>query len=160
MRGVIATALCVLLAQPVWSLSCLPPDVARDYAHASESEDRYLIVKGDLFFDETLLPKRDLATQSDDGPTEFAAWLDGHSLTPEGFTQRFERYVILRVECLGPWCGGATTGDHLAFLKQQGTEFVLSVGPCGSMSYPDPTKAQLETVTNCMRGEPCQSPQP
>ena len=155
MRGLVAIALCVCLAQPAWALSCLQPDIASDYAYASASEDSYLVVKGDLFFDEAFLPRQDFATQSGKETTELTAWLNGHSLTPDGFTQEFERDVILRVECLGPWCGGAANGNHLAFLKQEGTDFVVTLKPCGGMTYADPTKDQIVTVTNCMRGGSC-----
>ena len=158
MRIMLAMALTMGIAQPAWSLSCLRPDVARDYAFAAASEDRYTIAKGRLSFDATRLPKQaaDLH-QKPPKQTDITAWFDGQSLTPDGFTRRFERDVVLRVECLGPWCGNTEEGTHLAFLKQDGTQFIMTLSPCGGMTYFNPTAEQEETALACMNGERCSS---
>lgn len=155
MRLGVALALTLGCVQPAWSLSCLQPDIARDFMFAAESDDSYLLVKGDLFFDEAALPQNDLSAERQPSDIEIPAWLDGYSLTRDGFTRRFERDVILRVECHGPWCGGITKGEYLAFLKREDTDFVISVSPCGGIAYKDPRPEQEATVTACMRGEPC-----
>ncbi|HKK97004.1 MAG TPA: hypothetical protein VJ928_02410 [Marivita sp.] len=156
MRWALISALCLTAAQPAWSLSCLRPDIARDFADAAASEDSYILVKGKLFFDETKLPKRGDGSPSDmpEG-ADIPAWFDGYSLTPDGFTRRFQRDVILRVTCVASWCGSTSNGEHLAFLKRADTDFIMQLDPCGGMTYRDPTREQERTVTRCMRGEGC-----
>lgn len=156
MRWALIAALGLTVAQPAWSLSCLRPDIARDFANAAASEDSYILVKGDLFFDETKLPRREDATPSQmpEG-ADIPAWFDGYSLTSDGFTRRFQRDVILRVNCVASWCGSTSKGAHLAFLKRADTDFIMQIGPCGGMAYRDPTPGQERTVTSCMRGEGC-----
>lgn len=154
LAAVVATALAC--ASPVWSLSCVAPDIARDYKRAAESPDTYIVVLGDLFFDETALPGRmdRGATTQRDG-LEIAGWLRGRSLTGDGFTKAFERDVTLRVSCLGPWCGSTGKGLHLAFLKQEKMDLVIELGPCPGMTYPDPSAEQQARVLSCFRGEAC-----
>jgi len=156
MRLAVALAVAVALAQPALALSCMAPDIARDYASAAQSDDRYIIVKGDLFLDETALPDRVGQSQtSRHDSRDIAGWLAGHSLTRDGFAKPFERDVILRVSCVGPWCGGTVKGEHLAFLKQEDQHWVMQIAPCPGMTYADPTQELEETVLGCIRGETC-----
>jgi hypothetical protein len=156
MRLVAGVALCLALAQPAWALSCMAPDMSRDYARAAQSDETYIVVKGDLHFDETALPDRADERQSRQRDSiDIPGWLAGRSLTADGFTKPFERDVILRVSCLGPWCGGTEKGPHLAFLKQEDRQWVMEIGPCLGMTYFDPTKAQEATVAGCFRGKTC-----
>jgi hypothetical protein len=144
------------LAQPAWSLSCAPSDIARDFHRAAESGETYIVVRGDLFFDEAALPgEQDQHHSRQRDTTDIEAWLTGQSLTRDGFTRRFERDVILRVSCLGPWCGGTKKGLHLAFLKQEGQNWILRLSPCPGMSYAAPTAAEEQKVLACFRGERC-----
>ncbi|MFP7674752.1 hypothetical protein ACG74X_15495 [Marivita sp. S0852] len=134
----------------------MPNDIARDFNRAAASEDAYIIVKGDVVFDETALPKRDFTDQSRTRPqTDIPAWFDGYSLTQEGFTRRFQRDIVLRVTCTGPWCGGASKGAYLAFLKRENDSFVMMAMPCGGMSYKNPTPEHESRVLSCFRGEGC-----
>ena len=115
------TCLAIILAQPALALSCLPADIARDFNRAAQSDDSYIVVRGDLFFDETELPGHmDLDATAQREGREIAGWLKGKSLTRDGFTKTFERDVVLRVSCIGPWCGGAAKGPYLTFLRQEG----------------------------------------
>lgn len=156
MRWIVAMALTAALAQPAAALSCAAPDITRDYAKAANSDEVFILVKGDLHFDESALPGKSgnrAAHQPDS--VDIQAWLSGQSLTRDGFTKPFERDVILRVSCLGMWCGGTANGPHLAFLKQDGRQWILQLGPCPGMTYPDPDPKQLETVQACFDGAPC-----
>lgn len=154
--GVVLAGLLMALAQPAHALSCAPPDIARDFQRAAQSDDAYIIVKGDLFFDEAKLPDRtDLRTSRKRDTTDIEGWLAGYSLTKDGFTKRFERDVILRVSCLGPWCGGTTKGEHLAFLKQEKLQWVVQISPCPGMTYASPTAEQEQKALSCFRGEDC-----
>ena len=155
-RWCTAALLACTLAQPAWSLSCAPSDIARDFHRAAKSDDSYIVVRGDLFFDETALPHRQDQRQSRQrDKTDVEAWLTGYSLTKDGFTRRFERDVTLRVSCLGPWCGGTVKGPHLAFLRLEDRNWVLQLSPCPGMAYANPTPEQEEKALACFRGEPC-----
>lgn len=154
----IALAGLMALAQPALALSCRAPDIARDYQRAAESEDTYIIVKGDLFFDEAELPDRmDQRTSRSRDSVDVAAWMVGHSLTKDGFTKRFERDVTLRVSCLGPWCGSTSKGDHLAFLKLEDRNWVMELNPCLGMTYGMPTAEQEQQALDCFRGDTCRA---
>ncbi len=149
----------LLLAQPVWALSCLTPDIARDYAQVAQSAETYIVVRGDLVFDESKLPNRvdERASRQRDS-MDIPAWLVGKSLTKDGFTRAFERDVILRVSCLGPWCGGAVKGPHLAFLRQENLDWVMQASPCPGLTYANPTPLQERTVMACFQGDTCAEP--
>lgn len=152
----VAAALLIALAQPALALSCMAPDIARDYTRAAQSEDVYIVVKGDLFFDEAALPDRvDQRGTGQQDTQDIEGWLAGRSLTQDGFTKPFERDVILRVSCLGPWCGGTVKGPHLTFLKQEDRDWVMEIGPCPGMTYVAPTAAQEQEVLACFRGDGC-----
>ena len=155
--GVVLAAL-IALAEPAFALSCAAPDIARDFEGAAQSEDTYIIVKGDLFLDETELPDRtDQRTSRARSSVDITGWLAGYSLTKDGFTKRFERDVILRVSCLGPWCGGTTKGDHLAFLKLEDRQWVMQIAPCPGMTYANPTAEQEQKAVACFRGDRCEA---
>lgn len=150
------TCLAIILAQPALALSCLPADIARDFNRAAQSDDSYIVVRGDLFFDETELPgNMELDATAQREGREIAGWLKGKSLTRDGFTKTFERDVVLRVSCIGPWCGGAAKGPYLTFLRQEGRNWIMDLHPCPGMSYADPTPEQEQSVRACLRGAPC-----
>jgi hypothetical protein len=156
MRLGVALAGLMSLAQPALALSCMAPDIARDYQKAAESDDTYIIVKGDLFFDQADLPDRtDQRTTRARDSVDVTGWLAGNSLTKDGFTKPFERDVILRVTCLGPWCGGTTKGDHLAFLMLEDRNWVLQINPCPGMTYAQPIAEQEQKALACFRGDDC-----
>jgi hypothetical protein len=156
MRFEAVLAVCIAAAQPAYALSCAPPDIARDFVYAAQSDDTYIVVKGNLFFDETALPDRtDQRNARARDNVDVEGWLAGLSLTRDGFTKPFERDVILRVSCLGPWCGGTANGEHLAFLKQEDRQWVMQIGPCPGMTYLEPTQEQEQKALACFRGNSC-----
>lgn len=158
MWRIAVVVLTALLAQPALALSCLSPDITRDFALAAGSDDRYILVRGDLHFDETALPDRaDRRSSRQHDSIDIPGWLAGQSLTPDGFTKPFERDVILRVSCLGPWCGSTAKGPHLAFLKQEDRDWVVQISPCPGMTYANPTVEQGDMALACLRGEACRA---
>ena len=141
---------------PALALSCLAPDVARDFQQADASDEVFIAVLGNLTFDPSRLPESDFVNQEQTPPeTDIPARLEGRSLTRQGFTRAFTRDVTLRVLCFGPWCGGTTPGRVMAFLRRDGTEYTLFADPCGTRLYPDPRPDQIETITACMAGRAC-----
>lgn len=134
----------------------MAPDVARDYQRAADSEDVYVVVEGRLTFDPSGLP-----TTAFDDPlppqpmTDIPARLTGRSMSEAGFVRPFEQDVTLRVSCFAVWCAEPRPGAVLAFLKREAGGYVVSVDPCGTMTYPDPRLEQLETVVACFQGRDC-----
>ena len=145
------------LSGPAFALSCLPHDVARTFQQAAEAENAYIVVHGALQFDDTRLPKVDMATQPQTPPeTLIPAQITGKALSHDGFTIGFDRKITLNVQCFGPWCAGATSGTYyLAFLEKRADGYRLSLTPCGGFGFGKPSKAMLDTVKACFRGGPC-----
>ncbi len=145
----------VLAAGPVLALSCIRPDVANTYERAVETEEIYVVVHGTLTFDQTRVPDNDLSNQNRPD-TLIPARLKGVSLSRDGFVTPFDRIISVFLQCFGPWCGGATSGaEYLSFLERTETGYVMTIDPCGSWIFPEPTKVQLDLTISCMRGERC-----
>lgn len=159
-RTVASLALCAALAipAPALALSCLRPDVARDYQAADASSDEYIVVLGEMRFDTGLLPATDLLANGDRPDVEIPATFAGKSLSKDGFARDFEQEITLRVQCFGPWCGGATPEiPVLAFLKREVAGYVLERGPCFALSHDNPRPDQVRVVEQCFRGGPCEA---
>lgn len=145
------------LSGPTFALSCLPHDVARTFQQAAEAEQPYIVVHGVLQFDETRLPKVDMANQQKTPPTTLIpAQITGKALSHDGFTTAFDRKITLTAHCFGPWCAGAPSGtDYVAFLETRADGFTLGLTPCGGFGFAAPSKAMLATLKACLRGEQC-----
>ncbi|MCE0506092.1 hypothetical protein LR948_12040 [Roseivivax sp. GX 12232] len=134
----------------------MPADVARDYLMAEADNDLWVVVTGVLTFDEARLPKEDLGTEGKAASTDIPARLTGQSLGPDGFARAFDRDIVLRAICLGPWCGRTESGlRHLVFLEQQGADYVAQLSPCPAGLYPEPDPEDLARVTTCFTGGRC-----
>ncbi|MBV2359679.1 hypothetical protein KUH32_07830 [Thalassococcus sp. CAU 1522] len=157
MRLLVVGLALTLSGGPADALSCIRPDAARDFQQAVASEDIWIVVNGVLRVDETLLPRTDWQRQQDMPPqTDIPARLTGKSLGPGGFTRDFDRAVTLRALCFGPWCGAVADGtEYLAFLKREGTGYVMFADPCGGNSHREPTDDLRRTVAHCFQGKPC-----
>lgn len=153
-RSTILAATITVLATPAVSLSCLRPDVARSYKQAAEAEESYLVVHGTLTFDETELPEA-VGNESPPG-TRIRAQMAGKALSQSGFDHPFDRQITLDVRCFGPWCGGAASGiPYLAFVERGEDGYTLTVDPCGSLGFPEPTEDMLRQVKTCFDGGKC-----
>lgn len=145
------------LAGPAMGLSCLPPDAARTFRQLDAAEETYIVVHGTLTFDAARLPEATFSNQAEPPPsTPIPAHLSGMALSREGFATPFAKDITLDVQCLGPWCGSAESGTEvLGFVERRETGHVLTLDPCFSYGFPDPTEDMLEQVKSCMRGGPC-----
>jgi len=150
-------SLLIALSGPAFALSCMRPDVARTYQEAADAEEAYIVVHGRLDFDESRLPKTDMANQQATPPdTLIPARIDGKAMSFDGFTIPFTREITLNAQCFGPWCTGAASGtDYLAFLKKGADGYLLSLTPCGGFGFANPSDAALEKVHSCFRGDDC-----
>ncbi len=149
--------LCVLPQAPAQALSCLPHDVAQTYNQAAKSEETYIVVHGQLTFDDSRLPKTDWQHQEKTPPNSLIpARLVGKALSRTGFDTSFDRNITFNVQCLGPWCASAKSGtSYLAFLRKTNGGYQLDINACGGMGFPDPTQQALDVVVTCFQGGPC-----
>lgn len=138
------------------ALSCLPPDVKRSFAEASEAEEVYYLVEG------TLTPKGKMPQTNHDPDrlpadlTHVKADFDGIALGRDGRNAPLSREIGLEVACVGGWCGGVADGARvLAFLRETETGLRLFLGPCGGFAFVDPTPAQLRDARQCLDAGDC-----
>lgn len=152
----------LLIASPALSLSCLPYGPGDAFREAAASEDSYVVVLGTLEFDESKLPKVDWDHQEQTPEhTIFGATLTGHQLSSTGFDTDFAQSIQVDVQCLGPWCGGLTSGiDYVAFLKQTDAGLLLETNPCGGFDFGAPSQEVIDQVISCVQGKDCPSAQP
>lgn len=155
-RGFILSVMLAVLASPAVALSCLRPDVVRSYHQAAGAEEHYVVVHGELRFDQSRLPDAEL---NDSPPsTRIAAKLSGHALSNGTFSHPFDRSIKLDVLCFGPWCGVAKSGvDYLAFLEVREGGYILKINPCGGQAFAEPTPEMLRQVEQCNAGGPCKT---
>ncbi len=151
----LALCLCVMpsLGQ---ALSCLPWGVTDAYLQADRSDASYIPVIGTLDFDENALPLARLKNP-DDLPkdTTIPATFDGLAMVRRGADAPFATDLTLRVECAAHWCGGATPGKVLAFLRKDGDAYTLGSGPCGGYVFSAPDRATIKKVRQCLKGRAC-----
>ena len=156
MKGV-AVALALIAAGEAAALSCAPPDPVASFVQLSEVPEPYVVWLGQMAFDEGLLPEG--IDNDPPPPPPIPARFVGRGLTPEGFTNPVAAAVTLQPVCLGPWCGGAASGETvMAFVRMDGAVPLIEAGPCGGRIFPDPSEADIAAVTACIRGETCVPP--
>lgn len=146
--------LCFVFPVQAVALSCLPPDIARTYAEAKQSEKLYLVVRGKLSFNEARLPKTDWKNQQDTPEnTAIRARLNGQSLGRSGFNTKFASNVTLNVRCFGPWCGGIASGTRVvAFVEKNDSGYSVEITPCGGLTFAEPSNGQIDQLINLHRG--------
>lgn len=139
----------MLLASPVWSLSCLPPDAVFLYQEAREDKAGYYIVKGKV----TLTEPANRPDPSDTKRTRTLtkARATGVALTKTGFKVKFDRPIVIEASCVASWCGGPGGLDrhtHIFALRIDGNKLILRQGPCGGMVVPW-SKDQEKRLMEC-----------
>ncbi|MDD9741403.1 hypothetical protein PVW47_16590 [Marinovum sp. SP66] len=139
------------------ALTCLPHDVAAVYQDARDSEDRYMVVLGRMGFDATRLPETDMTDQANTPPdTRIPARLTGDALSRAGFIHPYDADIVLNVQCFGPWCAGAQSGDPvLAFVNLDAASPEVTITPCGGFAFARPTPEMTEQVIACHTGGDC-----
>lgn len=151
-RAVLALCMTLVPVQAA-ALSCVPQSVERSFQQASAAEESYLIVTGTLIFDETKLPKRDVAEPQG---VSIPAHLEGAALGLRERKTAFDRKITLNVRCLASWCGNPASGQPvLAFLEKKGGSYELLSGPCGGYLIQNPKPAQLRKAERCLLGGAC-----
>jgi hypothetical protein len=148
---VLATA---LTSGPAWSLSCMPPDAARTFNWASDSEDTYSAFLGTLDFAPVSRPS---GFDPNPDPVTRTARFSGSALGGDGFAPIPDRDIGLVLSCMASWCGNLEPGTRvLAFAKRVAGGYEITVDPCYTEVFTDPAPEIVATVEACMRGGPCE----
>ncbi|GGB00515.1 hypothetical protein [Allosediminivita pacifica] len=152
----LAFILALTAAGPAVALSCMQADPQADFRRAAADDRSWIVVDGEMRFDEDLLPKTDLGAQAPRDAVEIPARIEGQGLSKEGFTIPFDRDITLRATCAGPWCASpASDTRYLAFLLKEGDGYVALASPCPGNLHPNPAPEALDAVQTCMQGGPC-----
>lgn len=142
-----------LAASPVGALTCAPPDPVTSFHRADAAPERHRALVGTLSFDDAALPPP--ANEAPPSLPDVPARLDGAAILPNGGSPG-SFGVTIRPTCAGSWCGWIPSGESwLLFVREEREALVVEVGPCGGWAFMDPTQAQLDAVTACLRGEAC-----
>ncbi|MEP3636695.1 MAG: hypothetical protein ABJN14_05460 [Paracoccaceae bacterium] len=146
------------LPMPALALSCIPYGIQDAYLDAVESPEAYVIVRGKLTFDTSMLPKVDWNQQDKVPPvTNISARISGVHLGSFGKRASFSKDITLSIRCFGPWCGGAHEGDVVAFLRRDDTRYVLETDPCGGFLFAAPNAEHMRSLQQCLDGKSCKS---
>ena len=152
------SVLAALIATPALSLSCAPHEVTDTYQRLNAAEAQYVVVHGRLSFDEGQAPVGDGENPQSTPPDTFIpARITGKSLSKNGFSRIFDAPLTLNLQCIGPWCANASSGqDVLAFLERKPDRlYALALNACGGDGFLNPTAAQLKEAETCFAGGPC-----
>lgn len=146
-------AILALLASPIaaGAQDCPPVSVVQLYREAQASGRDYRILRGHVGVSTPLRAE---------GPqlAPYATILNGHALTPAGFTSEWSNSLQIIHVCTpeGPPCGDLPIGaDVLVFAADSpdptGTAQAI-VGPCGRWVRAFPTPAEIAALTACAQG--------
>jgi len=157
MRSLALGTVLILLSGPVFALSCIANTVPDTYKRADASEARYMAVHGTVTFDNALLPVVDWEDQMGTPPDNFIpARFTGKALSKRGFKHNFDEDILLNVQCIGPWCAYAESGQSfLGFVEKSDAGYSLTIGACGGDGFARPTMEMLDQAVSCMRGNSC-----
>lgn len=146
-----------LLASPVLSLSCSPPDPIENYKSIEASSAPWGVAVGQLSFNMGKLPtERFKDPNRMPEKTRIRAQFVGHSLDANGFKTPFQANVTLEVQCILSWCGMPTSGTrYLAYIKHEGGKRKVFAEPCGANLFPNPSNRTLNKVHSCFVGGRC-----
>ncbi|UWQ90709.1 hypothetical protein K3727_18380 [Rhodobacteraceae bacterium M382] len=147
----------VVLAGPAVALSCLPWGATDAYLEAAASKSNFVVVDGQLTFDDSLLPTTDWENQQQTPEqSRIPARIQGQSLSRAGYLTPFASDITLEVLCYGPWCAGATDGArYVMFLEQRPDGYVLQVNPCGGFAFDAGKGEAAKQVLQCHQGGRC-----
>lgn len=163
MKALALAAAIAAAAGPASALSCMRPDPVRAFTAASGSDARFVVVIGTFTFDEDKLPGGMIMDGSgaEPRPDPIPARFKGFGLTLDGFTTPMDMSMTVQPVCFGPWCGGMASGlETLAFLRREGTGYVVEADPCGGWVFPEPSRAVRQQMVDCLRGESCEPAEP
>ena len=156
MRAAIIIVVCFWASSGA-ALTCLPATANLLFHRAASAADNYVILHGRLSFDPRQLPQGEDHNGQELPVANVPARFSGRGLTLEGFTAEIsDRQITLEAQCFDPWCGGLDpTSEHLIFVEVAAGSYRLRLDPCGGDVVSNPTRADLQMMTQCIRGGRC-----
>mgnify|MGYP007059938689 CR=1 FL=1 len=161
-RMLLAAVTSMACAAQAQALSCLPMGPGDVYGIVANSEDPFVIIEGQVTFDESLLPyPSDEAPGATQEPTEIPAQVTGLLLGERMFDQPVEGEITLVAHCLGPWCGKLQSGKRYLFFARNHDGRVRAIlEPCGGFFFDAEDGSAGDIVLQCHRGRACPSELP
>jgi len=146
----LALALC---PQVTWALSCVAPDLARDFLWHQERESRYVVLMGSIEVDrenETVVPHPEYDSENFHYPAMFS----GAYLTEDGFRFGYSADLTVSI-CKGQWCQGLPgTEEGIYFVEATDEGLFFFRNEC-NFTFPA-TAANRRLIERRMAGEYCQ----
>jgi len=152
-RFLIAALFGLALPGPAVALSCLAWDAETVYRAAAEAEERYVIALGS--FQRTDPDRGTGANPGGPEPYSYPARFTGSLASRIGFRTPADLLVDMRVNCVASWCGSAPEDGRqmLVFLQvDDNREYSLDLDACSFWAIPEPDRAALDQIIQCMRG--------
>ncbi len=155
-KALIAAGLAAMSATQALALSCLPMGPGDVYRIVQQEEESFVILEGDVTFDQSLLPQTSSKT------VEVPSHFKGLMLGQRYFDQQVEGEMLLEVHCAGGECGSLTSGArYVVFARQiEGRGVVAVVDPCGSFFFDAIGGRPGDVVLQCHNGGECPSKLP
>lgn len=157
----LAFAAALVAAGPASALTCVAPSVAGAYGAADDSPQNYVIAIGSLVATGPSDPPEGAVARRGDlnrmtGYTQPAAFT-GTLFSGAGFDLPGSFPVTADVTCVAAWCGSyADTPDAMFFFRREADgSHVLEIGACPFFVFPNPTRAQRQTVISCYQNGGC-----
>ncbi len=122
-----------LLPQMGMALSCLEPDIRRQFSRADASEHSYAVLHGII---------------SEVGE-EYV--FEGRALARMGWAENYATELSVQSVCFGQWCGGVRTNvEGIFFVKQTNEGLLLEAGPCNAWAHYEPRPTDVGIAEQCM----------
>lgn len=150
-KALLAAGLTAFGATQAIALSCLPMGPGDVYRIVQQEEEPFVILEGNVSFDQSLLPQGGKAT------VEIPSHFNGLMLGQRYFDQQVEGEMLLEVHCAGGECGSLTSGGrYVVFARQiEGRGVVAVVDPCGSFFFDAIGGRPGDVVLACHNGGEC-----
>jgi hypothetical protein len=147
-----ALALIATVSQAA-ALSCLAPDMARDFQRIAASDKSYVVLNGTFTF--AARPARGDETRPE--TQSFASKFTGQLLTGGGFTDDIADVLItINSNCAASWCGEIVPdANYIAFVEQDGRKLTLQAEACPAYAFREPTAEMVKQIENCAAGKSC-----
>lgn len=146
-------------ANTALALSCIPMGPGDVYRIISDADVDYVVLEGQIDFDDNQLPKADQTRDQD--TVMVPAWFSGLMLGTHSFDTKINGELQIEVHCTGDWCGTLESGGrYVLFARQKEDALVLPLDPCQSFVFTAADGTAGDVVMQCHRGGTCISELP
>lgn len=155
MKQLLLAVMLAVLGGQAAALSCARPDPIETFQRIGVSPEPYIVLYGQLSFDEAALDTGDGRVPVPPA-SPVPATFKGQGLTMSGFREIADAKIDLQVTCAGPWCGSARSGvDAVYFVSRTPDALIVEADPCGGLIFEAPSREVRAMLTSCMQGRQC-----